>query len=226
MIDTVVFENDYGDRLIPHQYGIVMKSHDTPLPAPRIYQYAIDGRDGMLDMTEWAGETKFENRDVTIAFLDMSAQFHQKLIQFAYGRMVKIMFSDDPEHYFYGRWTADNRSTRWRVTDGEMTFSCEPYRMCRRETAVRRLIHTDDPSAIATGIIALRAARKRVVPTITATGVCEVEYQSRTYNVVEGSHTFNDIVLTDQFNIMTITSGEAAGHGDVTVTVSWRDGVL
>lgn len=218
MIDTVVFENEYGERLNPQQYGILMRYHDEPPPEPRIHQYELAGMDGVLDMTEWAGETKYNNREVTVAFRDMTARYYDMISQFCLGRTVKIMFSSDPLYYYYGRCISDNRSVRQRMLDGEMKFSCEPFRLARALTSV-----SVDISGDASSSIALKSRRKSVVPVITTSIIdTTCTYRGKTYSLT-GENTFSDFIITDRPNTLTVdyTSGTLN-----TVTITWRDGVL
>ena len=214
MIDTVVFENAYGDRLIPHQRGIFMKYHDAPPPSPKILRFELDGMDGALDMTEWAGETKYESREVTIGFRDMTAQFYDELTQFCVGRMVKIMFSDDPKYYLYGRGNADSRSVRNRIIDGDISFTCDPFRLARAMTSLSESITTS-------GSMTLRAKRMSVVPTFTLSAACTLGYGGNSYSLESGTHTVSGIVVTDRPAVLSITTSSSA-----TVTAAWRDGIL
>lgn len=214
MIDTVIFENQLGEVLMPYeQYGIVMKSHSVSPPKPKIHRFSLDGMDGALDMTEWAGEVKFEPREVQISFRDMNETLHRALIQFCLGRVMKIMFSDDPQHYFYGRCDAIDAATARRVTDADMTFTCDAYRLSRIPTTLQTTV---DESAE----IVLRAARMSVTPTITVSAACTLEYGGETYSVEAGTHT-PGFVVTDQPQTLEITTESTA-----TVSVTWRDGEL
>ena len=215
MIDTVVFENANGERLIPHQHGIWMKYHDATPPSPKIYRFPIDGMDGSLDMTEWAGETKYEDREVKIGFRDMTTRFYDELTQFCLGRMVKIMFSDDPEYYFYGRGNADTKSTRHRVTDGDISFTCEPYRLARSETVISQS-YTNSAS------ITLKAKRKSVIPYFTFSKTTTLAWGGTTYSSLPTTqHTVSGIVVTDRAGTLTVTAS-----GSATIEIKWRDGIL
>lgn len=215
MIDTVVFENVYGERLIPHQRGIWMKYHDAPPPKPKILRFELDGMDGALDMTEWAGETKFESREVTIGFKDMTARFYEELTQFCLGRMVKIMFSDDPNYYFYGRGESDSKTTRRRITDGDITFICDPYRMARAETVFSKS-YSNSTS------VSLKAKRKSVIPYFTFSKTSTLTWNGTTYSdIPKTQHEISGIVVTDRAATLTV-----AASGSATVEIKWRDGIL
>ena len=213
MIDTVVFENEHGDKFMPYQlYGIYMKSHEVSPPKPKLYRFALDGADGELDLSEWAGEIKYEPRTVNIEFRDMGETYFRRLVQFALGRMLKVMFSDDPEFYMHGRCDSIEAHTNKRVTDVSMTLICDPYKLMRTPTQYR-VVSGGSTS------VTLRAKRKTVTPTIDATASCSVTFDGNTYSVSSGTHDYPDIKITDQPKVMSIT-------GSATLIISWTDGVL
>lgn len=215
MIDTVVFENEHGEKFMPYeQYGIFMKSHRFSPPTPKIYRYGLDGADGEIDLSEWAGEVKYEPREVNISFLEMGERAYHSLVQFALGRMIKVMFSNDPDYYCYGRCTAIDADTKSRVTDVDMTVTCEPYRLKRNETVVSASVN-------GSGSVILRARRMTAIPQIKASKACTATFDGATYSLSAGSQTIPAIKITDRPKTMTFSTSSAT-----TIEVSWTDGVL
>ncbi len=213
MIDTVVFENEHGDKFMPYQqYGIYMKSHTVSPPKPKLNRISLDGADGELDLSEWAGEVKYESRQVRIEFRDMDEVYYRRLVQFALGRMLKVMFSDDPECYMYGRCYSIETQTSKRVSDVTMKMICDPYRMMRVPTRYRVV------SSGSTSVL-LKAQRRTSTPTIDATAACTVTFDGTTHNIASGSHDYPAIKITDQPKVMSIS-------GSATLIISWTDGVL
>ena len=167
-----------------------------------------------LDLTEWAGETKYSQREVKIGFRDMDAGFYEELTQFCLGRIVKIMFSDDPNYYFSGRGKSDSKIRRSRVTDGDMVFVCEPFRLARANTVISKTITTS-------GSMTLKARRMSVTPTFTLSAACTLGYGGATYSLAAGTHTVSGIIVTDRPATLTVSTSSSA-----TVTATWRDGIL
>jgi len=215
MIDTVTFENQYGEKFMPYeQYEIYMKSHSFSPPTPKIFRYALDGMDGEIDLSDWAGEVKFEPREVSISFREMSERAYHALVQFALGRVIKVMFSNDPDYYCYGRCTGIETDVNSRVADVDMTVTCGAYRLKRVPTIVKVNVN-------GTGSVVVKAKRMTATPQITVSGDCTVTFGGETYELTEGSNTIPEIKITDRPATMAFTASAAT-----TIEVKWTDGVL
>jgi phage-related protein len=213
MMNTAMFENERGQVLHPEELGLLLVSYDAPQPAPKTYYVDIDGADGNVDLSEWAGEIKFGMRTVTVEYRDIDGNGHARLMQFLHGRRVKITFSDMPDVYFTGRCTDAEESRRKRVTNQTYNFTCEPYALKHTPTVIHR-------DVTGSGVeIALQAARKSAIPTITVTAACTLVYGDNTYTIAAGTHTIPSLIVTDSAETLTVT-------GSGTITISWRDGVL
>ena len=212
MIARVTFENESGVLFNPEEYGIFLVSFDAPAPTPKTYTVQIDGADGELDLSEWAGEVKYNTRKVDVAFRDMNGILPSPLSQFITGRKLKIYHSDEPDWYYYGRCVSVMESRRQRVDNQTFTFSCEPYKLAVHET-IKTMTVTSS------GTMALQAQRKTCIPTITVTAACTLGYDSNTYSVAAGTHTLSTFFVTEQPKTLTIT-------GSTGITIKWRDGVL
>ena len=209
MIDTVVFQNDYGDLLLPYEdFGLIMITHEISPPEPKVYRVNLDGADGDIDMTEWAGDVKYNTRTVSIAFRDMQETVYRHLLNFLLGRRVKIMFSEDPEFYFYGRCEYPDMTRESRVSDVTLDFVCEPYRMRHFET-----------SQTITSSGTLTAERMPACPTITASASCNITIGGATYALASGSQTIKSIIIRDRPQTVTVSNSAS-------VNFTWRDGVF
>lgn len=211
MIDTVRFENDAGKIFRLTDYGLLLKSFSAPEPAAKTYRETLDGADGDLDMTEWAGVIRYETRAVTIEVRDMTDQWWRELVNFLHGRNVKITHSQDEEHYYYGRAQAEHE-TGDRVTDVRISAICQPYRMRHEETVITRQVSGSD-------IVYLEAGRQPVTPTVTVDAEINLEYEGTGITLTPGTHTIRDLIITDNPVQVTI-------NGTGTITFAWRDGVL
>lgn len=212
MMDYIIFEDERGRQLRPHELGIYLKSFSAPPPEPKIYREAIDGADGEVDMTEWAGEIRYNTRTVTIDYRDMAETQMNNVVNFLHGRRVKIIHSRDLEHYYEGRCDKADVQTKKRVTDASLTFTCFPYRRAVHETRITKTVN-------GTSDILLQAVRESVIPTITTTAQMTLQYEGATYSAKAGTFVSPDIVATDVPKTLTVK-----GTGKITLT--WRDGEL
>lgn len=209
MIDTVTFVNEAGAVLRPYQdLGILMKHHYAAFPSPKIYRVELDGADGDLDMTEWAGDVKYQPRDVTIAFRDMSAKDYRHIVNYLLGQRVKITFSEEPEYYFIGRCEQPDNKLERRVMDMEFVFTCDPFRLRHIQT-----IRTITGSGI------LQAERMPALPVITAPSACTVTLGETEFVLTAGENSPAGFVVTRYPQAVTVSDGK-------TLIIQWRDGAF
>lgn len=214
MINSVTFENEAGQVLRPYaDFGVLLVSYDAPEPKPKTYRVSLEGMNGDIDMSDWAGAVYFNSRTVSMTLRDLGRSGWRAVVNFLLGRRVKITFSDDPEWYFVGRCEDIQSSTRKRVANTTLTFTCDPYRLAQSETTV---------AATATSTAktkTLYTSRRRVVPEITVTGTVTLVYDGNTYSLTAGTHKLPTFIIDD-------TPREVSITGSGTVSIKWRDGVL
>lgn len=212
MIENVTFVLPSGAQIIPEDYGLILKSFDAPPPKAKANMISIAGRDGDLDLTAWAGETRFEDRKVQISFRDMQGEEYSLLLDEIHGQKCKIIHSVDNSLYYFGRCIEADAKTRRHVTDIDLVFSCHPYRM----TVVPKTIEKTVTSGLS---IPLKAKRMSAVPTITLTAACSVTFDGVTKSLTAGAHTVPEFVITQAEKNMTVS-------GSGSITVSWTEGVI
>ena len=211
MMDTITFILPSGAQVNPATYDLILKSFDAGLPEPKLNLITISGRDGALDLTDWAGEVRYENRAVKIAFRDMNENGYQPMLSLIYDRKIKIIHSVDDDYYYYGRCKKAEVETRRHVTDIELEFICDPYRLSVEPTTVTKSI-SEMP-------VILQAQRMSAVPSITLTDSCSITFKGVTKSLSAGTHTVPEFVITREGSIMT-----ASGAG--TITITWTEGVI
>jgi hypothetical protein len=211
MIDTIYLENNSGKTFRLSDYGLLLASFDAPEPKTKLYRVSIDGADGDIDMTEWAGVVRYDTRNVTVKVRDMSDKYWRNLVDFCHGREIKLYHSGSPEYYYSGRFDASH-STRSRVTDVALTGTCFPYRLATHKTVVSRTIQSS-------ANIILQAARMPVCPFITAENSMTISFDGKVYTVEGEKKQIEGLILTDTPLTLTVT-----GSGQI--TFSWQDGVI
>lgn len=212
MIENITFVLPSGEQVIPEVYGLILKSFEAPPPKAKANLISIAGRDGDLDLTEWAGETRFENRIVKMAFRDMRGEEYSPFLDKIHGAQCKIIHSVDNTLYYLGRCISAEAKTERHVTDVELEFSCHPYRMLIAKKQVSIQVFNS-------ASIQLKARRMSAVPTITLSSSCSITFNSVTKSLESGTHIVPEFVITKEQKTMSIS-----GYG--TVTVTWTDGVI
>lgn len=211
-MDTIWLENGAGEIFRLTDYGLLLVSFDAPKPKPKTYRIAVDGADGDLDMTEWAGVVRYNSRTVTAVVRDMTSLYADKLADFCAGRVVKIYHSADPARYYLGRCECSDK-TRTHVTDMTITATCDPYKLCEMETVIASAI-------TASGTVSLLAQRRPVSPSVTVSAAMAIAFDNTTVSfTAAGTYTVPTLVITDTPKTVTVT-----GSGNI--SFAWRDGVL
>ena len=76
-------------------FGIILTEQNIGLPSPKTYSVSIDGMDESLDLSEYFGEMKYENRTLKFTFesIEKIADWQAKMINissFLHGQKMKI----------------------------------------------------------------------------------------------------------------------------------------
>lgn len=109
------------------EYGILLVTYDAPPPPLRTFRVEIEGRNGSVDMTEWAGNTFFNDRDVSMTLRDLHGNAMAFINRVA-GRIIRLYFDPDlSDWYLQGRCEEISASTRKHVTDITMRVVCHPF---------------------------------------------------------------------------------------------------
>ena len=197
-----------------NDFQLILAAKTIGTPSPKTETIDIPGGDGVLDLTEFFGETKYENRTLTFEFSsvvipsDFMSLF--SMVQNAlHGRKMKITLDDDPGWYYIGRisvseWKADRNI-------GKLTIDCdcEPYKYQISPTVITKAIS-------GTSIINLPNSRKRVVPEVKVTsgsGLTVTFGSGSVWTLASGSYLLPELELVEGDNQVTVT-----GTGTITFT--------
>lgn len=134
-MNTVTFGeyNSYSDL------NLILSSKTIGSPSVKASTIDLPGSDGELDFTEYFGEPKYSNRTLKFQFtaINPATAFDSTVKNLLHGQKMKIVLSDDPDVYFYGRISVGD----WYVNKGISTIdvecNCEPYRMKKNETVIQ-----------------------------------------------------------------------------------------
>ena len=131
---------------------LVLSEKVIGTPSPKEETIDIPGGDGVLDLTEFFGGVKYENRQLSFEFSTLvpQSQFMDlfSMVQNAlHGQKMNISLDADPEWYYTGRisvseWKADKSIGRLTID-----CNCEPYKHRLSSKAVnlcgRNLLNLD-----------------------------------------------------------------------------------
>lgn len=117
------------------EYGLYLIDRDIGVAAPNLYQTTIPGRNGKLDYTNFYGEITYQNRAITITLAKKTDSKTQDLkyeLERNYnGKLAKLSFNDDEDHYWKGRITVtsnDDDTGLYKVT---FNMDAHPYKFLK-----------------------------------------------------------------------------------------------
>lgn len=200
-------------------FGVYLQPKSIPVPAAKTVTVSVQGADGEIDLSTALtdGNIRYENRKFDLKFVaigygsDLNARI-ERFMNNVHGKVLKLIFDDDPYHYFTGRCEVTDRDYKNGYTVISCEINAEPFRYDVDITTISKTVS-------GTASITLANARQWVVPTITASAEMVLQYQGTLYQVLEGRHVNDNIVLRDGSNVLTF-------QGNGTIVIEYRQGVL
>lgn len=204
----------FGNYHSWNDFQLILASKTIGTPSPKTETIEIPGGDGVLDLTEFFGQTKFSNRNLSFEFSsvvipsDFMSLF--SMVQNAlHGKKLSIILDDDPGWYYNGRISV----SEWKVDRniGKLTIDCdcEPYKYQISTTAITKAI-----SGSLT--FELPNSKKRVVPEVkvtSASGLTITFGSGKVWTLAAGSYLLPELELVEGNNPVTV-----AGTGSITFT--------
>ena len=207
-----------GEKNTFEDWGLMLSRVSISDPEPQIITTDIPGRNGPLDLSEvLTGYVTYKNRKIELEF-DASSSYDEwpalrsKISNYLHGKSRKIVFDNDPEFYYFGRFTVDHRLSDEATATVIITGSVDPYKY---DAELSEVSLTGAGSKTAT----IYGSRMPVVPTITAGSSTTVTFNGTVYAVAAGANTIPGVCLVEGENTLVF-----AGGGNI--TISYRGGSL
>lgn len=204
-----------------YDWRLVLTSKDVTPPEPKTNYVEIDGMDGTLDLSEsLTGEITYKDRTVSASFWTSEGSFKErasllrKIVTTLHGKKIKIIESDDPDHYFYGRVKVKSLSNILPYATFTIEATCEPWRYAVDDTV--RTIEVN--SQIVTNAVIHNNGVKTLSPVITVTGSVDITYNGVKTPLTAGTYKISDIRLRQGVNVIGVS-----GNGSVTFTYKEAD---
>lgn len=199
-------------------FELVLTSKTIGYPAPKTVSVKVDGADGQIDLTEYFGETKYNNRKLEFEFesivsMNKFTTLLSNLNNKIHGQKMKIVLDDDSSFYYYGRCTVSNWKSDGRIFKITISCDCEPYKYKNSKTSKTDTVAENT-------VVTYANLRKSVTPKFTSDSAVTFTFGTSTYSIeAAGTYTFPDVVFRAGNN--EVTYGGAA-----TITVEYQEGGL
>lgn len=193
---------------------LILASKTIGTPSPKTETIDIPGGDGVLDLTEYFGDVKYENRPLSFVFSaivprsefpSLFSDVQNKL----HGRKLPIIDDEDPDWVYTGRISVSEWKAEKNIGKLTIDCDCEPYKMQTRPTVITKAVN-------GTEAIILPNSRKRTVPEVvisSGSGLNIVFGTGNVWDLGSGSYTLPELELVTGDNIVTVT-----GTGSITFT--------
>ena len=123
----------FGEYHSYRDLHLILAEKTIGTPSPKTELIDIPGSDGVLDFTEFFGEVKYENRQLSFEFSTLVPQSEFMtlfaMVQNAlHGQKMMISLDADPEWYYIGRITVSEWKADRRIGLLTIDCDCEPYK--------------------------------------------------------------------------------------------------
>ena len=131
----------FGNYHSYRDFGLILSSKVIGSPTPKTELIDIPGGDGVLDLTEFFGEVKYNNRTLTFEFSAMVPQsqfmtLFSKAQNALHGQKMNISLDEDPEWYYIGRLSVPEWKAQKGIGKLTIVCDCEPFKYKRQKTVV------------------------------------------------------------------------------------------
>lgn len=108
--------------------GLIPVHVDIPSPEPKLSYVEIPGKDGKLDVTEFMGDVKFKNIDITIDYESKNSLYSVRTyLKSINGESVSLNISDGSHSETYtGRVKSFSAAQTGSTVAGNIVIDCQP----------------------------------------------------------------------------------------------------
>lgn len=198
----------FGDFHSYRDFSLILSQKTIGAPSPKTETIDIPGGDGVLDLTEFFGEVKYNNRNLSFEFSSIVPQ-SDFMNQFSHiqdalhGQKMQIILDDAPEWYYTGRISVSEWKAEKAVGKLTIDCDCEPYRAKLSETVVTAAV--DGPQTVI-----LTNGGRIVVPTIDITGEVQLTFGYNFYTLAAGRYDLPAVQLVNGENTILLDGAGTA----------------
>ena len=199
---------------------LILATKTMGTPSPKTETIDIPGGDGVLDLTEYFGDTKYNNRNLSFEFSTMVPKSDFMAVFSAvqnalHGKRMAITLDEDPDWYYTGRISVSEWKAEKNIGKLTIDCDCDPYKKQSKPTVITRAV-------AGTETIILPNSRKRTVPEVvidSAAGLNIAFGLGNVWDLGNGSYTLPELELAEGDNPVAVT-------GTGTITFTYTQGKL
>lgn len=208
----------FGELHSFDDFNLLLSSKTIGVSPVKSVVVDIPGADGRIDLTDYFGEPRYDNRTLEFSFKSIAPMrdfidLFSNLNNNIHGKHLRIVLDDDPDFYYIGRCSLSSWKSNGRIFEITISCDCEPYKY--------KLYKTVRTNTVSAGeVVTYTNSRKSVVPKITSSAAVNFTFDDATYSITSaGTYTFPDLVFKQGANQITF-------GGTATVTLEYQEGEL
>lgn len=195
----------FGNYHSYDDFSLLLTSKTINLPNVKGEYVDIQGADGRLDLTEFFGEPKYNNRKLTFSFEtlvrgDAFYELFDEIANAIHGKKLNIIIDENPYFYFVGRINVNPFKSNNKIGKIVIDCDCDPYQMEVMQTRNEFEVFGLEKEIVLVNL------KKRVIPTIevtTDTTIVIVNGFER-HELSNGTWTIPTLVLNEGNNLLNI----------------------
>jgi len=205
----------FGNYHSWNDFSLVLSQKIIGTPSPKTETIDIPGGDGVLDLTDFFGEVKYNNRNLSFEFSTIAPQsefmnLFTRVQNALHGQKMQIILDDDAEWYYAGRITVSEWKAEKSVGKLTIDCDCEPFKSRLGDTVIYQEVNgTEETVILPNGI-------KSVVPVIDITGNINLTFGTNYWALTEGRYELPAVRLVNGDNTVLVS-------GTGTATFAYRE---
>lgn len=207
----------FGNYHSYDDFSLILSHKEIGTPTPKTETIEIPGGDGVLDLSEFFGEVKYNNRQLMFEFStiipkDEFLTLFTRVQNALHGQRMQIVLDEDADWYYTGRISVSPWKAEKNIGKLTIDCDCDPYKLKNTVTKVSQ-------NVTSSATIKLTNSRKRVVPTITTNAQMTIAFGNYRGTFNAGTFVIPELELHEGENTVTVT-----GTGNI--AFSYREGAL
>ena len=189
-------------------FSLILSQKTIGTPSPKTETIDIPGGDGVLDLTEFFGETKYNNRNLSFEFSTIVPQsefmnLFSRVQDALHGQKMQIVLDDAPEWYYTRRISVSEWKAEKAVGKLTIDCDCEPYKTKLSQTVVTKTVN--GPTTVI-----LTNSKRSVIPTIDITGEVQLTFGTNFYTLAAGRYDLPGVQLVNGENTILLDGAGTA----------------
>ena len=205
----------FGNYHSWNDFSLILSQKIIGTPSPKTETIDIPGGDGVLDLTDFFGEVKYNNRNLSFEFSTIVPQsefmnLFTRVQNALHGQKMQIILDDDAEWYYTGRITVSEWKAEKSVGKLTIDCDCEPFKSRLGDTVIYQAVEGTEATVI------LPNGIKPAVPIIDITGNINLTFGTNFWALTEGRYELPAVRLVNGDNIILLS-------GTGTATFTYRE---